>query len=570
VLVGGRSFHDREEVLAIRNALGAIEWPDDDLRVFATLRGPLFALSDEDLLSVRHVRGSLHPLRRPAGEPSSESERCVEEALAVLRSLHLARNRRSIADTISRLLEAVRAHAGIAIWPTGEQALANCLRTIDLARRFERRGAASFRAFVERMEAEALRGDAADAPVVEEGTEGVRIMTTHRAKGLEFPVVVLCDPTCRASRDQPTRHVDPVRGLWAEPLCGCAPHDLLEHREEELRRDHAEGVRISYVAATRARDLLVVPVVADDEWEGGWLQALHPVVYPESSARGEAAPGPGCPPFGPDAMAARPHNARKTRAPVAPGRLSPRAGSHAVVWWDPKVLRLDAAENVGLRQQRILEADRDGSVAASGERAHERWQAAREALLARGAVPFIETAPVTALAADLAEQGDAEVAVSVQQVAEDRGERPGGRRFGVLVHAVLASVSLDANAEAVRSAAALQGRLVGAGVAEVDGAAQAVVAALRHPLLLRAARATALRRETPVMLKRSDGGLAEGVVDLAFREESPDGPRWTVVDFKTDREVADRRAEYEIQVGLYVDAVARATGESAEGMLLVV
>jgi ATP-dependent exoDNAse (exonuclease V) beta subunit len=241
-----------------------------------------------------------------------------------------------------------------------------------------------------------------------------------------------------------------------------------------------------------------------------------------------------------------------------------------VVWWDPKVLRLDVAKNVGLRQQRILEADRDGSVAASGERAHERWQAAREALLARGAVPFIETAPVTALAADLAEQGDAEVAVSVQQVAEDRGERPGGRRFGVLVHAVLASVSLDANAEAVRSAAALQGRLVGAGVAEVDGAAQAVVAALRHPLLLRAARATALRRETPVMLKRSDGGLAEGVVDLAFREESPDGPRWTVVDFKTDREVADRRAEYEIQVGLYVDAVARATGESAEGMLLVV
>ena len=72
------------------------------------------------------------------------------------------------------------------------------------------------------------------------------------------------------------------------------------------------------------------------------------------------------------------------------------------------------------------------------------------------------------------------------------------------------------------------------------------------------------------MLRCPDGVLAEGVVDLAFREEPPEGPRWTVVDFKTDREIAERRAEYEAQVGLYVEAVARAMGEPAEGALLVV
>jgi ATP-dependent helicase/nuclease subunit A len=47
VLVGGRSFHDREEVIALRNALTAIEWPDDELKVFASLHGPFFALGDE-------------------------------------------------------------------------------------------------------------------------------------------------------------------------------------------------------------------------------------------------------------------------------------------------------------------------------------------------------------------------------------------------------------------------------------------------------------------------------------------------------------------------------------------
>lgn len=93
---------------------------------------------------------------------------------------HLERNRRPIAHTIGRLLEVVRAHAGIAICPTGEQDLANCLRTLDLARRFERQGAPSLRSFVEYLEDEARRGRSEDAPVVEEGTEGVRIMTVAR------------------------------------------------------------------------------------------------------------------------------------------------------------------------------------------------------------------------------------------------------------------------------------------------------------------------------------------------------------------------------------------------------
>ena len=54
LLVGGKSFHDREEVETIRAALAAIEWPDDELSVFATLRGALFAIDDETLLEYRH------------------------------------------------------------------------------------------------------------------------------------------------------------------------------------------------------------------------------------------------------------------------------------------------------------------------------------------------------------------------------------------------------------------------------------------------------------------------------------------------------------------------------------
>ncbi len=568
VLVGGRSFHDREEVIAMRNALAAIEWPDDELRVFATLRGPFFAHGDDALLAFSQRHG-LHPLRRVEASEQDDVTRPVAESLRLLAKLHSARNRRPIADTIRRLLEAVRAHAGVAIWPTGEQALANCLRVIDLARRFERRGAPSFRAFALRLEEDALRGDAEDAPVVEEGTEGVRIMTAHRAKGLEFPVVILCDPTCNAIRDMPSRHVDPEAGLWAEPLAGCAPHELLQHRDEELRRDAAEAVRLAYVAATRARDLLVVPGVADKELSDVWLSALNPVVYPSQISHGEAEPAPGCPAFGAEAMRVVAGSVRRPeRASVRPGRLRPRAGRHEVVWWDPNALSLDVQQNVGLRQQRLLEADTGGTRATQSEREHAAWQAAREARLARGSAPSIRVASVTALAAQ--ETLPPAAAVGFEEVAVSRESRPHGARFGTLVHALLAAVDLDADAAALRADAAHQGRIVGASEQEIAAAVVAAERALAHPVLRRAALAKAVRRETPVLLRRDDGVLAEGVVDLAFREETRQGPRWIVVDWKTDREIGERRSAYEAQVGLYAQAIEHATGEPAEGMLLVV
>ncbi len=569
VLVGGRSFHDREEVLALRNALVAIEWPDDALRVYATLRGPLFALGDDALLAYRERFGSLHPLR-PRGEATLEdSEVEVAEALDVLAELHRQRNRRPAAATLGALLEAVRAHAGIAIWPTGEQALANCLRSLDLARRFERRGATSFRAFVERVEADAERGEARDAPVVEEGTEGVRIMTAHRAKGLEFPVVVLADPTAMLTGREPTRHVDVGARLWAEPLCGCVPVELREAQEEERARDAAESVRLAYVAATRARELLVVPVLGDgcQPLEDRWQRPLLAAVYPEPRARREAGPAPGCPDFGQDSVLERPDAAGKgASASVAPGLHRSRAGT-PVVWWDPAQLSLGIEARVGLRQERILHADESGTNAESGERAHEAWQARRLGALESGLRASLEVHPVTTLAEQ--RPPDPEPPVLVESTDRDRSRRPGGRRFGSLVHAVLAVVDLRDAPARIRAAAEAQGRLLGCPEEEVAAAAEAVEAALEHPLLVRAARSDALRRETPVLLRLPDGALGEGVVDLAFREPDVDPPHWTVVDFKTDRELAARRPVYESQVQLYARAVQAATGEPCRGALLV-
>jgi ATP-dependent exoDNAse (exonuclease V) beta subunit len=75
---------------------------------------------------------------------------------------------------------------------------------------------------------------------------------------------------------------------------------------------------------------------------------------------------------------------------------------------------------------------------------------------------------------------------------------------------------------------------------------------------------------TAALLRRDDGTLAEGVVNLAFLEEGPDFAGWSVVDFKTDPEFELDRDEYSAQVALYVDAIEKATNSKVRGILLVI
>ena len=564
VLVGGRSYHSREEVLAIRNAAQAIEWPDDELSVFAALRGPLFALGDEALLLFRHRQGRLHPLRSFTPESLSEPEREVTEALSVLGQLHLRRNRRPIAQTLTLLLQATRAHAGIAIWPTGEQALANVLRVVELGRRFEAAGSSSFRAFVEQLIEGAQRDDAAEAPVVEEGTEGVRVMTVHRAKGLEFPVVILCDPTAPAEPKNPSRYIEPERRLWAMPLAGCVPVELLRNRQPALDRDREEIVRLAYVAATRARDLLVVPGQGDGKPEG-WLEALAPAIYPQPVRRHQGAPAQGCPDF-PTRMTVldRPEDSREPVS-VCPGQHLPQAGAHQVVWWDPNCFELELEPSGGLRSKDLLVQDEQSrETAQATARSHQAWQKRRARVLQTGAQPSVRVATVTGLAPESLPEG----AVEHASVSGRDAARPGGKRFGTLVHAVLGQVDLNADVEQIHQVAGVQGRQVGATADEVHAAALAASAALQHPLLRRAAQSPDCRRDVAVLRRLEDGTVLEGVVDLAFREELPTGPAWTVVDFKTDARVEG--PGYAAQLSLYCAAIAQASGIPAKAVLLSV
>src|SRR5204862_161111 len=182
------------------------------------------------------------------------------------------------------LLDATRAHVGFVLRSAGEQALANVLHIAELARQYEMNGGISFRGFVEELRAEAEGGHAAEAPILEEGSEGVRLMTAHKAKGLEFPVVVLADMTAKLNNDRADRLIDREHNACYLRLGRWTPIELATHEPLEVARDEAEGVRVAYVAATRARDLLVVPAVGDVGWDGGWAAPLRGALSPPRNA----------------------------------------------------------------------------------------------------------------------------------------------------------------------------------------------------------------------------------------------------------------------------------------------
>ncbi len=570
VLVRGGSFNQREEVETIRNALAAIERPNDELSVYATLRGPLFSLTDGSLLHFRETLGSLHPFR-PINDALPEALNEVRDALWVLRDLHRGRNRRSISDTITRLLDATRAHASIANWPTGEQALANLTRLMDSARRYENAsGATSLRGFVTLMEERAEREQVGDAPVVEEGAEGIRIMSVHSAKGLEFPVVVLADLTCNETAQSARRFVDPERGLCAQMLAGCAPRELLEQASEEHRRDAEEATRVLYVAATRARDLLIVPVVGDRPHDG-WLAKLSPALYPDSQTARNPADSrtAGCPEFRAPLCGIRPSNARVKAKGIAPGIHRPEAGDHRVVWWDPSILTLDARETMGLRQSKLLEADGIDGRSVRGKDEYDAWRVAHSSLIAAGGHPTIRVMSATEHA-HCDPLPNVETSAKIELIEVPRiASRPHGARFGTLTHALLARVTLQATDDQIRAMARFYGRMLGASDAEIEAAAITAAAALASAVMRRAAVASELRRESALAVTLDDGMLVEGIADLAFRETPAGGqPLWTVVDFKTDTYIDGRLDEYRTQLALYMRAIARATNLPAQGILL--
>ncbi|MGH7359335.1 MAG: UvrD-helicase domain-containing protein, partial [Candidatus Rokuibacteriota bacterium] len=266
--VGGRHYYDRSEVGWTIAALAAIEDPHDPVALVGALRSPFFGITDEALLRL-HAAGGEFSYQRPL---PAGAEPGLAGAWALLGALHRERNHVAPAAVVERLLADTEVLAAYALEPQGEARVANLLKVLDTARALEATGALTFRGLVRWLrDRGAARYEEEESAV--EAEDAVRLMTIHKAKGLEFPVVVVPDLGREASWRPPVVLADRASGRLAVNLgrlgdTALTTLDWAEAETREIQRVDAEALRVLYVALTRAERGLVLPIPARPEGKG--------------------------------------------------------------------------------------------------------------------------------------------------------------------------------------------------------------------------------------------------------------------------------------------------------------
>ncbi|MGY3390194.1 ATP-dependent exoDNAse (exonuclease V) beta subunit [Bradyrhizobium sp. USDA 3311] len=291
----GQSLMRRQETQDILALLRVLADSSDTLAFGALMRGPLVGLSDQQLLDITAGLPEMNGRPHFFSVRTNPSTNQHPVAKAILISLQDLRRRAAISTPSLILAEAIeRLNVRVILAARHRNRNARALANLDaLIERARGYGIAGLRPFVRDLQAEWERKVRAPEGRVDAAEHAIEIVTIHKAKGLEWPVVIPINSTTELYRPDQFVHRQSDNTLhWM--VGGVAPPDLAAARAEESREDANQRERIWYVACTRARDLLILPHIpqaAKDSWftsidlRHGELPELDVSGFPESYQR---------------------------------------------------------------------------------------------------------------------------------------------------------------------------------------------------------------------------------------------------------------------------------------------
>ncbi len=436
---GGKSFFDRHEVHETLAAVRAIDDPTDRVSLVAALRSSFFGCGDREIASYSLSGGKLQLGQLDIELPGGDT---LGPAFELLEKLHAQRTHLSLPALLERLYDETRIFAALVGTRRGAAQVANLEKVAALARQASDLGVLTLRGFA-RLLAERVENarEEPDLPTTRPGDpDTIRILSIHKAKGLEAPVVTLHD----SADDYFSR--PSVIPLWEAGRVaigfrkGCQPPGWTDLTKREDTRAWAEARRLLYVACTRARDLLVIPVPPINAKAGSFWAALH--------------------------------------------RKLPRES-------DADVSVVDA-DTLPVPESRYVRPDlRSLATATGGDAVAEDWERDRLALIAQAAARPLRPISVTR---------HAERTSETPRVVTGAAS---GRAFGLLVHQILEWIPFD-DAAGVQTMAASLAPQFGLSAEDAARAAEHVQRVMELPVIGRARAAARLWRELNLWFPEGD------------------------------------------------------------------
>ena len=527
LIEGEKHFYRRQEVIDLINVLRVLDHPNDHIALLGVLRSPLGGLTDRDIYDLREA-GWFNYLHNSTAmtwsHPRSETVRCLYRRLAVLHRMAAAV---PLDEAIQLVFDELPILELAAASLHGEQAVANLMKIKQTAASLTDRPRLTLGGFIELMVTRLdEQPEEAESPLAEDASDAVQILTVHKAKGLEFPIVVLPGLQQGSGRDKPA---PAVVYDWSTGIYGLStgPHQTLGYarvQEKLVERENAERRRVFYVGMTRAKDLLLLSGGLTSRAVGetvlGWLQEI-----------GEGEIG------NPQTKAVTIGSSALTHRVVqAPDRKWPRRSPTA----NENGPAVDPASLVRLWETRT-----------------SRWRTARTA-----AWRITPTA--------LHEQRLPSAPPARQGVGRDVS-----RLVGVVAHRMLEEWDFGLPSDQLlnRIGSTLDPMLS----METDHFRATVAEALTDIFATfvasepyaRLTSAHILGREVPFLMPWNEDQMMEGVIDIIYRL---DGTIW-IADYKTDRtspaEVSEKATVYASQALIYREAAARCLGLSQVSCQLV-
>lgn len=286
----GGDFFDTLEVRTVLAFLDILDNPYQDIPLAAVLRSPIGGFTEEELAKIRIAQpdcdyytaclryakeAALNKEMPQAEGPGSDRQAFGERLFAFLQMLSLFREECALTpvrELLWRILDRTGYEDCVLAMPGGKQRRANLELLIEKAAAFEQsksRGLVHFLRYMKGLKES--RASIPEAPIAGEEEEAVRIMTIHKSKGLEFPVVFVCGLGRQFNR-RDTREALLLHPVWGAG-CRLVRRRYRSWQDTLLRRaigdnlmleDQGEELRVLYVAMTRAKEKLILTGTVKD------------------------------------------------------------------------------------------------------------------------------------------------------------------------------------------------------------------------------------------------------------------------------------------------------------------